>query len=907
MLRLPCSSPDARGRWRATLRMASRLVTTLVLLAASPMAAAQDNRTRVIVTGGEHGSFTRIVLQGNRPLVWSLQGDDRLYRLHLQPADMQVDLRRAFDRIARDRLMRIRRLENHIVLQLACDCPIRAFEDRPGVVVLDILEPPLSVPDGADDEPGGDPAAILPATRPTPRAARPRTDGVRAPPGSATSRAGQAVAEMLRHQVPEAAGPHPTLPPLTAMDTPDTEAILPGLALRMAEAVEQGLLTASGAAEPPGPLRPDLRLDGTPGQTGQLRVLSGLRPAARADVTAATDPSTTRHCAPADVLAFLETPDAVDFALTRGALMHRLHGEFDRLDDDALIALVRLHLRHGFGAEARQLIDLAQAPLAGHDVLRGLADLQEDRQSNSRLHLTGLAGCPGPAGLVAALAGADDTAFGTSSDDIVMAYGTLPTPLKHLFGEPLMAGLIEAGAIDQARIVLGMLQNTSPAGVTGPALPEALLNHARGAADAAAATLAAQPDNADVSTLRLRLRLALETGAEPDLALLEQAEDMAHALRRHEEGVALMADVVRLRAAHADFQAGFVALDRTRNWLGNTAEDRAIDQDLTDLMWRSAAETGGDQTFLALFLAREDRVAERLSAETRTALAARLLRLGLSRPAIALLRQPENRVQGLIMAEAHLMADRPEDAMRYLSELPVPTELPGVMASTDDIHARQLMARAMRDLGATETAIVALSASGNHREAARLAIATGDWQAVEAVLASSAPQEASDPDIPSVRLRADDDRSDDPADRPAASPATAETGPSITAEPPEASAGAATSDRAALLGMARAFGSVPGMAVAPGQGIGAAPLSVRALSAARPAIDAPNTDTPDTDSPDTPARAPAIAGSETRDPTTLPPDRSEPPEAALIRRNTVLLEQSEALRSLAETLLADQD
>ncbi len=966
------SRRSARG---ATLGQALRaFVAAAGLIAAATAAPAQEGAPRVTVTGGEHGSFTRIVLQSSRPLDWSLQGADQRHVLALQPSDASVDLRRAFDRIGRNRLSAIERREDGLELQLGCDCPIRAFEDRAGLIVLDILDPPPGdqvITIAGAGSPARVPAMApeddhLSATRPPAMSSAPTDAGGQALAGmtgmsdALAGRAGQNLAEALRAQTAPSGGPLAAGPQARAAEAiqEDAAALSRQLAHGMAEAVAQGLLSGSGVAQPENRLLPALRLEEPDAQPEQVRIASGLQ----RGMPDASDPDMTTRaaCQQTAALDFLAQPGGTDFAHARGALMQRLEGEFDRQDDAALADLVRLYLRNGFGAEARQLIDTARAPLAGHDVLRGLADLLEDRQSNSRLHLTSLAGCPGPAGLVAALAGGGQRIDGSAADDLAISFANLPAPLKRLFGVPLMERLIDAGALDQARMVMSTLQLAGPAGTALPALPSALLDHARGAALDAAATLAAQPGTADADTLALRLRLMLETGTRPDPALLHEAEAAAGTLRRHPQGIALMDSVIRLRAAEAEFEAGFETLDRLRRWLGPAAEDRRRDAALTDLLWRRAAEEADDRRFLVLFLTRDDHQPDSLTDATRTALGARLVDNGLERMAIPMLSPPVDRAQRLLLAEAHLMANRPAEAIPLLA---APGDQPEEETTEEAHMARQLLARALRGLGATEAAITALAEGGANHAAARLAMTAGDWQAAAALLraapATGEAVTAADPAAaqttrgaaagaaagPDTQVRASPDSlsGTDPGAGARQDGATAreeerEPGPTARsgaaagagAERQSSAPGAAPSlpdavdaatgvaaNPAALFRLVEALASAPGDApVSPVPGD--APVSPVPGDAAMPPVpgEAASSLPPDqpsgtqaeaaaSASPGTSRPAAGTTGAEPTATPTVPAPLSARPEAAQMRRNAALLDQSEALRAIAEALLAD--
>ncbi|MGY6535049.1 MAG: hypothetical protein ACXIVG_06845 [Pararhodobacter sp.] len=950
----------------------------MLLCALPPGAQAQQTAPSIMVTAGEHRGFTRIVLQSTRAFTWSVRQEDQQVQVRIGPPTAQLDLRRAFDRITRQRLAGIEQTPDGLLLTLGCDCPIRSFEERAGVVVFDIMAPesartdpdlqargPATVPDGA---------AMSDAAPGAPAPARP---GAALDPDALTRRAGQALAETLRHgdrtigvagaesapltvpssgmrllplaqppgTAPQGTGdpatdPAPVAVVGTEADT-DTDRMGSAVALRLAEAVAQGLLAGIDDAPQGARLMPGAALDPAAQQARQLRILNPLQPG----VAQVDAPPVPDACAQTGALAFLAQPEIAPFAETQGQLMQTLHGEFDRPDEGALLNLIHLYLQHGFGAEARQLIDTARAPVAGHDLLRGLADLLEGRQSNSRMLLSSLADCDGPAGLVAALAGAPQSSISAAADAIALSYGTLPDPLKRIVAQDLVALMVDAGALDQARVVLHQMQAAGPSGVSPPALPEALLNHARGAHEQAVRALEHRTGADDAAALSLRLRLLRDTGAAAEPALIEQAQTLAGMLRQSDDGIALLRDVIHLQAAAGAFEPGFASLERLRGWLGQTPHDRQIDLTLTDRLWQQVADDADDQTLLALFLTRDDGRRTDLSAATRTALAARLLRLGLAQAAIGLVSPPTEPAQTLILAEALIATGRAERALALLAPLLAPPDdLSGTdVAAPQNRMAQTLLARALRDRGATDSAIAAFVAVGASHEAAQLAMATGDWRQLETLLAQPPAAQQPSPAEPARPVPGS------PAAGAAGAVPRTETAstPNATGTTP-AETGTIDS-QAELLALTRLLLAAPGDAEGarpappPASPAGPPPLVDTALAAPLAAAhDSPAPVEAAADPPTPPARperdlpagaAPALAlpaldppmsGSSASDAFaaerlaagTLAPDTidtgtspaaegPDSPEAALMRRNATLLGQSAALRTLIEDLLAE--
>lgn len=882
------------------------------LLGAAAPAAAQVPTLRVL--GGEHGDFTRIVLQGAASFEWSLTPDTRRQLLQITPRPTQIDLSRAFDRIPRSRLAAIEPTEGGLWLMLACDCPLRAFSDRPGVLVVDVLDPPRDSNNGRRESgnpaPGENPAndiarasagadadAQVASTAPAAPDIGRRAGAALAqrwpagatgpPPGTGPGRladlAGPGLAE---------ADPAKADTPAAAASLVNRQALRGTLRDALARAVAAGYL--SGEEE----LLAEIDLieagQEAPEGTAQLRITPPSPNDAPATGTAAMswstvpppETSTDPHCRDLDTLDFLARPDPPDFNAGLADLSARLYGEFDRPDQAARAELIRHYLSAGMGAEARLLIDNARHPVAGSALLRGLADILDDRPSNARHKLAGLLGCPGPAGMLAALAGPPPRDLADHADAIALAFGNAPPALRRLFGPVLTERLSEAGAIEAARVVAARLHLTGPAGTIAPALPEALLERARGAPGRAAANLAAQHDGADAGAMLRRLQFMLEAGDKATPKLIEQAEAMAASARHGQKGIDLMAVAIRHDIARGAHAPGFARLDRLERWIRPHRADRQLLTELSDSLWTDAAASADETRFLALILARGDWRAGERSPGARSVLATRLLDLGFADTAATLVTPPGDDHQRRLLARAMLARDRADEAVALLAPMI------GDAPTGADRQTGLQMARALRAAGATDAALAAFSELGALDEAARTAIARRDWPAL-ARLTADAQTDAASP-VP---------------DRPAA-----DTDTGAQAEPMEARA-------------APGAAAVPAPAAIPaiemlqqlGRVLGSEPQTVMDLTHRLPAAqhqdealaepDAAGNGVAGQAGPPAPAFAGsadqglAVGAANARADAALWRGPDDPGGTLMLRRNAALLDQSAALRDAIGALL----
>jgi hypothetical protein len=565
-------------------------VLLAVLLAVASLAPARAQVVRV--TAGEHADFTRVVLQSAGSFAWSLAEDGADLRVVLPGRTLSADPETVFSRIPRTRLAALRIEGEALVLTRPCACPAEGFEDRPGVLVIDLRDgPPLT------------------ATPPLPR-----------PPGAAPAtpglNAGRALARRLAATVPDtdASG--------VAAVLPDPADLVGAIPAEIAAAMTRGLLPAPARARAPQVLGPSVELEGLSALPPNLALRGADEPVPAPE----PDPDAqARQAACPDPSAFdaLSMPPEQDFAA--GLAMGRagLYGEFDQPDPDRWQALATHYLQWGLGAEARQILDTDGLGIADRDLLGAMADLLEGHASNRRARLAGHLDCPGPVALLALLAAPPEHRPGPETGGIVASFQTLTPALREVLGPPLVRRLIAAGQIEGARIVREAVGRSSP---ETEALLDALLEQGRGELARAAARL--DGTGTDPEALRLGLELALTRGEALPEARLRDAADLAETLRSTDQGRAIGELVLRHHALAGQLDAGFALLDRFVQWAPPGPDHLARVDALRSVLWFAAAGRP-DAEFLVLALGRGDWRDPALAPAAQAALAARFEALGL--------------------------------------------------------------------------------------------------------------------------------------------------------------------------------------------------------------------------------------------------------------------------------------
>ncbi len=592
--------------------------------------------TTLPVRAGEHADFTRLVIRIPDENTWRVTTGDRSARLELAGPPLRFDLSQTFARIPRTKLRAASAAPDLLELQLACDCDIRASEDIPGFLVIDILAP------------SGQRAPIPPdGMRP-----RPRPPGLSGPAPSTSAPAARAGRDLARH-VREGADPppatlsltleslfdHPLHPralpaPTPAPEGADHSMVTRELAQVLARSVAQGVLRSNDGFDPrprPDPPLPDGALAALAGHVS----IPGAEPAQDRH---AADRAAAEGCARAEVLDMSRWPlhDAPpSMGAPMGGLVQRLYGEFDRLDTDTLTMLAQQYLRLGFGAEGRMVSQMRDAPGNDLALLAQLGYLIDLEQGHDAATFAMLQDCGPFAYLWAFLAAADETPLSEPrADHLIEAISLLPPHLRLHLGPKVIQRLTLQGHRDIAQIIRTMIDRVAPEPTPALELARVALD-LPGSPPEQAGRLEARlaPQHSDEALLFL-LAQRERNGAALEPGLRDHAEDRLLALRNSDNGRTVARHLLRA-ALRMDDPAGAVTLfERERPHLGNETKGA-----LADLF--EGLLTQPDDLVLVEQVFRLAPWAETgLPPEIRTGLADRLARLGFAAQA-GLLRAAE--------------------------------------------------------------------------------------------------------------------------------------------------------------------------------------------------------------------------------------------------------------------------
>lgn len=647
----------------------------LLLLVLSVQAQAQTAR----VLSGEHGDFTRLVIELPAGTEWSVGRTQNGYAFAARDGSQpDYDLSTVWQRIPRARLadLMVDPTSGALSVVLGCDCHIFPFEYGDGIVVLDIREGPA--PEGSAFE-----AAFAATTV--------------APPVPGPARAYEWLADRTASPVADFALPLP-------LDT-GTVSLEP---LRD-ELLEQ---IAKGAAD--GVV--DMRLPGKPSKQPAVDHAelpwSHIR-IGEADGVTVTNPGAL--IAENAVPPSCADPKLVDLASWGDDLLPHdllvaaragLYGEFDLPDDSSVLRSTRQLLYLGFGVEARQHLDMLGDGSASDaaPLYRSMSHLV-DGETDPLSPFLGMLECEGPPALWAALARDRFPAGpGVNRDAILQAFLALPAHQRRHLGPALAERFLARDDAEAVRIIRDAMERSPDVDQGTVALIDAKASLQQG--DAAAAQAHAETAVALDGDRAENLVALVEAHFHKLQPLDPQIAEALKAIRGETEGGEVGAKVDRaIVLALALSDQGQAAFDAD-----------PAPSSLSDL-WRVIQARAADDDFLRQAVLPMDATRPEVAADVALAIADRLLALAFPDSALVWL--------GPVVA-SDPVALRMTAAKAQLSRRD-PAAALALLDGITDPEAEAMRASALLLLGDLSAAQVALSRAGDGETASRVGLWDGNW------------------------------------------------------------------------------------------------------------------------------------------------------------------------------------
>lgn len=760
----------------------SLAISALMALSMVAPVAAETVRVQT----GEHRGFTRVVLQLARPTAWTVGRIGNGYGLRLGRTDVDLDLRRSFDRIPRTRIASMTTNFSGTALQMTvdCACHVAAFEQRPGIVVIDVVDglpPPLSRFETVL-------APRIRAPAPT-RAAAARLPLLAQQPGSGTLRLPrfwQAAARpvlvsdvlaraLIRPERIDAAVtarkesalqdtapiPRPvSLPTLAeahvAENAPDqppdavTQALLddPTFELRPASSristardillQELSRAASQGLVEVVQPVRPLLPSEPV-ADPAPVQRLPGSEPVAEANdhVTIKAETSIDRDalqspvgesvtadgvaCLPDESFALSEWGDGTPPAEQIAARRQALIGEFDQASPEAVVALAQLYLNLGFGAEARETIGAFGVKVPDRDLIDAMAVIMDGGNPGPG-RLKSMADCDGAASLWAVLA-VPQLVLGepVNTRAVIRTFSALPLHLRRLLGPMVSNRFLAIGDDSTARTIQAAV--TRAAGDIGPEarLVDARLELSRDNPDAARRDLANVVAE-DGNASPDALILLIETQIEQGMTVDAATVETAAAMAFEHRGTPMGTELDRIQVLAAAASGDFDGAFTTLA-VQAKAGPESMPTGLNEDLFNLLQSKADDATFLRhMFGATGRLVTADLSRGLRQSMAARMVALGF----------PDQARTVLAAAPTPKAADR-----LLLAQIALANRDPGAALSSiegmESLAATQLRAEALDEFGYYAGAAAEFAAAGANVQAASAGWRAGDLATVLAL------------------------------------------------------------------------------------------------------------------------------------------------------------------------------
>ena len=660
------------------------LLNAILFLAwAAPAFAAP-----VLVRSGEHGTFTRIVVDTNPSAKWQLNQDGREVRLDLPQNREGFAIADVFRRITRARVQSISAGRQSLTLTLGCDCVVTATPMAPDYIILDIApETPSNDPTAPDaaEQAAPDWAGSIAATEAYFGLADLTASGTVTdeelpeldPPARAAMEPAMppfAVAPVVLPLVQDPAErtpfelEDPVIADATVGSEPDT--IAPRLqhtgdALKVLEdrlTRQIGLAATQGVLQPARDHRastPAAVADETPDASDAERTEATLDALFAEDslydnlrIDSSVDRRGTEaetiataisggSCVEADLFAVQDWGSEGGFGAEISQHRNALYGEFDKLDRTAQIALARAYIYYGFGAEALQIAALDVRDEKVDAAITVIARIMEYGPSPDTDRLTRFAECDTDAALWAILA---DNGSGRpermNTDAALRALNKLPYHLRSFLAPKLSERLRHHGAGNAAAHAMRSVSRTLHEPESVARLEQAEIDLIIGddekASDGFEEVIENNSFEAPRALIRfIDLQVANEEAISKDTALLAAAYASEYRDSELEPEIARVH--VMALAKSGQFDEAFAVLEAARG--DGLAGDRMVDGFHTVIH----AEAD-DVTFLRRTMALTESDLAQIAPRTRIDLSSRLLDLGFAEQAGAMIRDVDGKV-----------------------------------------------------------------------------------------------------------------------------------------------------------------------------------------------------------------------------------------------------------------------
>ncbi len=522
-----------------------------------------------VITAGEHAGFTRVVIQFGAPIDWHLGREPQGYRLRIVPKAPTYDLKNVFNLIGKTRLTAaaVDPETGDLRLNLSCRCFAMPYEERPGVVVVDLRD---------GDAPAGS-SFELPLDKPAVAHISADIDSAQHYPQPTFNWSIWSLPTAV--SLPVAPDPNPQLPPLN----PSLNPLRSSLIQDLSRGASQGLVdmvVPDQTAPPPTDgkaLPPQIEIGVQDHLITRQKDRPGPALAAQGGACWSDDQL--------DIAAWAgQQPVAAQMGPQRKGLI----AEFDTPDPVAVTRAVRFDLFLGFGAEARSLIRTFSPDNPDAALWSSMARIM-DTAPDPTPAFVGMEDCPTAAALWATLSRPHTLPRSPLAKAAVLrGFSALPPHLRQLLGPDLVDRFLQANDMTLATALFdAILRDPS---VQSPAIVimQSKMNQALGKTDRAISKisdLAKSPGPSAAEGLATLIEEEAPLGHPITFAQVQALEAYLLERRGGPDAPRFQRALILARAASGDFDSAFKNLDSA--------------PDIGAKVWQLLTRTGSNTAFLS--------------------------------------------------------------------------------------------------------------------------------------------------------------------------------------------------------------------------------------------------------------------------------------------------------------------
>lgn len=594
----------------------------------------------LMVRSGEHATFTRLVLPLPENANWSIENLPGNSRLLFEGFDKGFDLRYAFEIIPRTRLKALIARPSELVLQLSCACPVDTFIERSRFLVIDIFDGPL-LEAVADELPtSSEPAGTAPAL-----SSLPSSDF--------------AYGELLWSGNAAFAGP---LQSGGAQQATESSKESESLSTEEAEAAilsdtQERLLADFSSAVSNGLVQPKQTAASTDTEVGpEIEIYDSsaiaqeiaLSPESQIRVTDSRDvPENGSLVNLATSGAVCPNPESFDVAAwgTNGGFDKQIaNSNLNLIDDlgrtnrEQVLKHARLYIYFGFGAEAKQTLEMLPGLSAENPELVDLANIMEFGYSYEPDRLSRYADCFSNVALWAILADRNMSKdHDVNAKAALRALNLLPAHLKFFLAQKLSNRLLELGDKESAKIAIRSFERLEENASNSPTMANAkiadLQNDEDGFEEILKEIIDTQTTEAPEAIAAIvQNHVDQNTVVPADLALL--AESYAFEFKDTQLGHKMLRTFILAATKSAQFEKVF---DLLREGDEMSVFDEVTRSNLVSFVFSEFTKASNDTDFIKGVFRQVPYLGADIENEVLVDVAARMLRLGFAEQATFLL------------------------------------------------------------------------------------------------------------------------------------------------------------------------------------------------------------------------------------------------------------------------------